>query len=104
MTYLTSEGNIKKFKLLDDFLNIITIEELSELISRDMIVDKLRTAPGNINIAGPIQKIIDSNNQHELEIVSLREDIKSLIRAIDSLSNQPVFYSNDLNNLRSKYY
>ncbi len=104
-------SDTEKFKLLDSLLRALTVDELTELVSQDLVVGKLRDAPTNtIPSPGPIQSIMEAHNRLEAEMNSLRsdmmmfkDDFKNLVKAVQTVSMpSPAPYSQELNNLKSK--
>ncbi len=110
MIYLMP-GDTEKFRLLDSLLRALTVDELTELVSQDLVVGKLRDQPTTtIPSSGPIQSIMEAHNRLESELQSLRSDLimfkddfKNLVRAVQTVSMpSPAPYSQELNNLKSK--
>ena len=106
---MTSD-DLKKFKLVDQVLGSLSLDEIKSIFSSDLIIDKLK---GVDNGPGPIASAFRELGVLRVEIMNLRidhgmlkEDFKAALKAINTIS-QPVMpialYSAELSTLKSKY-
>lgn len=95
----------EKLRLFDTIISLYTIPKLKDIIEKEQIVAKLegRIPSPNTSI---IQIINEHNHMHaetanlRLEILSLKNDVHSLIKIL----NQTLFsYNQDFNNLKQRH-
>ena len=98
----------EKIKLVDQVFKSLSLDEIKSILGADLIVDKLK---GTENTTGPIMSAFQNLAMLQVEMLTLRadhnmlkEDFKTALKALNTLSMPaPAIYSNDLQNLKSKY-
>ena len=102
-----TEEEFKKIDMIGKVFTAFNTDDLKELVESEEIVAKLQGKPLASNV---IRRIIDDNNLAHSELISLRielqglrTDIQMLIKPLKQLYETVPAYSQELQNLKSKY-
>jgi hypothetical protein len=106
MISLTTE-QLQKIELVDALFSALDIDQIKELAESEQVVAKLKGV--NLN-PGLLKNIVQESEIHSVEMMRmasevtvLKADMQTLVRAVITLVNTPPPYSQDLQNLKSKY-
>ena len=99
-----------KIDLLDKLFGAMSSEQLKEFTESEQVVSRLRGDEAN---PGILRNLVSDNQMRAMEIQSLKseiwqlkEDLKTLLKAVNQLYSPPVHapsYSYEMQNLKSKY-
>lgn len=105
---MVSEADLEKIRLVDQAVKSLSIDDIKLLLNADLIVGKLKSQD---NKPGIILNLFQEFNILQTEVLMLRNEVTNLksdfmqaLRALNTLSlpSTPI-YSQDLQNLKSKY-
>ncbi len=102
-------NDIEKVRVLDELLRYISINDLKELVSKDLIVAKLKNNQvPHENGAGPFEQLLIDYNQKcvnlqmvESQLITLKFDIQAMIRIMTRPIDQQSVH--DLQGLKSRH-
>lgn len=107
MIQFTPDTQIK-IDLVDDLLTSMTIEELKNLVDQQKNVNKLRGTPVTEPVINKLKNEIFSQDMRitslQSELITLKEDVKMLIKALNTPITMPYTHSSEFNALKSKHY
>ena len=102
-----TNDQLEKIDLLDALFGALDVIQIKELAESEQVVAKLKGT--NLN-PGLLKKLVQESEHHSVEMMRmnsdisiLKSDVQTLIRAVNTLASIPVPYSQDLQNLKSKY-
>jgi len=103
MNQITDE-QFQKITLIDRLFGSISVEKLRDFVESEQIVSRLTGVEDNpqllLTLIHERDLLAADNAQHKQDILSLRSDVNSLIKALSQLYNP---YSSELNDLKNKH-
>ena len=102
-----TNDQLEKIDFIDTLFGALDLAQIKELAETEQVVAKLKGT--NLN-PGLLKRLVQENDHHSVEIMklngdimTLKADVQNLIRAVNTLASIPTPYSQDLQNLKSKY-
>lgn len=104
MNQITDE-QFKKIVLLDKLFGAVGVEQLRDFVESEQIVSRLSGTNDNpqllLTLIHERDLLAADNAQNKQDIISLKNDVKSLVSSLAQLYVTP--YSSELNDLKNKH-